>query len=144
MLRHCPFQLAVVPMLLLVLVGCSGSDGDSSQDVQPDDTHDSVGADIITCPDGLVFYEEQGVCAPYIPECEAWEMPTVDGECVVVGPRACPKTWNPDADVDCEPGDLLPWTSPPRSRTRAPSGQRRTITRTTTDARARSPIVTGG
>jgi len=108
MLRHCPFQLAVVPMLLLVLVGCSGSDGESTLDVQPDNTNDSVGDDIIDCPDGLVLYEEHGVCAPYIPECEAWEMPTVEGTCVVIGPRACSKAWDPDADVDCEPGDLMP------------------------------------
>ena len=106
MLRHRLSQLAVVPMLFLVLTGCSGSNCEPSQDIQSDSTEDA--ADTIDCPDGLVYWPEHGVCAPRVDECEAWEVPVVGGGCMAVGPRGCPKLWDHDADVDCEPGELLP------------------------------------
>ena len=70
--------------------------------VGPEDTSTDF-EDRRSCPDGLEFLEEFGLCAPPLHLCPSpWEMPTVGGECVVVGPRACA-----EAEAGCEPGDLL-------------------------------------
>jgi hypothetical protein len=70
------------------------------------------------CPEGLRGWEEYGVCAPPVPACERpWEIPVVgaaaaragapgDG-CLPVGPRACPKLWDPISEVQCQPGGLV-------------------------------------
>ena len=64
--------------------------------------------DAVSCPDGLVPWDNLGVCGPALAVCEnPWEMPTVTGECVAIGPRGCPKLWNPESTADCEPGELL-------------------------------------
>jgi hypothetical protein len=62
----------------------------------------------VDCGPGLTFWQEYAICAPRIDECEhPWELPLIGGGCVAIGPRACPKLWDPEADVDCEPGELL-------------------------------------
>ncbi len=95
----------VIPLMLLL--GCGDGAGGDAADVGPNAGSDVI--DVIDCPDGLVYWEGYGLCAPPVPECDhPWEMPTVDGACVGVGPRACPKTWDPEADADCTPGEMLP------------------------------------
>ncbi len=60
------------------------------------------------CVDGLVL-TAPGVCAPPLPQCDSpWELPLVEGGCLAVGPRACPRGWDPEAEVDCAAGELLP------------------------------------
>ena len=60
--------------------GCSQDNGTSQ---------DTVASDLITCPDGLVFWEEYNVCAPRVDECEnPWELPLIGGGCMAIGPRA--------------------------------------------------------
>ena len=104
MLRSAPKSRAFLALLAMALASC-----------QPGDTGTDAGADIrrdggdaaLTCPEGQIPWPD-GHCAPAIHTCpNPWEMPTVDGECVVVGPRACPKTWDPDSTADCKPGELL-------------------------------------
>ncbi len=68
---------------------------------------DADAADATLCPDGLVAWPGGG-CAPRIDECpNPWQLPLIGGGCVAIGPRACPKLWDPEADVDCEPGQLM-------------------------------------
>jgi len=67
-----------------------------------------AGPETITCADGLVLWEEYNVCAPRVDDCpNPWELPLIGGGCMAIGPRACPKGWDPDSDVDCEPGELM-------------------------------------
>ena len=85
--------------------GCSQNSG-TSQDTGT--SQDAVAPDATDCPDGLVLWEEYNVCAPRVDDCEnPWELPIIGGGCMAIGPRGCPKLWDPDSDVDCEPGELM-------------------------------------
>jgi len=59
--------------------------------------------------EGLADLLPEGIDAqePYFEECLEGQLALEGGGCVQVGPRACPKLWDPDADVDCEIGDVL-------------------------------------
>ena len=86
----------------VLAVGCGSPTAEGDPDV-PD-----VTPEVTTCPDNLVLWEEYNVCAPRVDDCEnPWELPLIGGGCVAIGPRGCPKLWDPEADVDCEPGELM-------------------------------------
>ena len=88
--------------LALITGNCSGT-----APAAPDLVADTA-PETITCADGLVLWEEYGVCAPRVDDCpNPWELPLIGGGCMAIGPRACPKAWDPDSDADCEPGQLL-------------------------------------
>ena len=88
--------------LAVAICSCSGTEPATS-DVVAD-----AGPETITCADGLVLWEEYNVCAPRVDDCpNPWELPLIGGGCMAIGPRACPKGWDPDSDVDCEPGELM-------------------------------------
>ena len=61
----------------------------------------------IQCSDGLVAWP-QGVCAPQVDECAPWEIPIIGGGCLPVGPNGCPKSWAPEAEAECGPGEQTP------------------------------------
>ena len=95
--------LAATSTAASIAVACSG--GAMPEDVRAPDT---LEVSSFACPDGLVLWEEYNVCAPRVDECEdPWELPIIGGGCMAIGPRACPKLWDPNADVDCEPGELI-------------------------------------
>lgn len=93
------------PILLFTLIAWSSCGNSDNRPLDVVDLH--YESDSLACPDGLVAWAS-GHCAPAIDECEKWELALVGGGCVAIGPRACAKGWHPEADVDCEAGDLLP------------------------------------
>ena len=96
----CRLRLVV---LVVAMGGCNNSQTPGTPDVG-----DTVEVASTNCPDGLVLWEEYNVCAPRVDDCEnPWELPIIGGGCVAIGPRGCPKLWDPDADVDCDPGELM-------------------------------------
>jgi hypothetical protein len=99
-------QFLVAVIVLIMVTGCTGSKDDS----QPVDIVDVI-SDVEVqeaCPDDLVWWPDYDLCAPQVDDCNnPWELPLVAGGCVAIGPRACPKLWNPAADVNCEPGELM-------------------------------------
>ena len=95
-------SIPTVTIASLCLLGCGGTE--TSEDV----TADVSDVQTTTCPDGLVLWEEYNVCAPRVDDCEnPWELPIIGGGCMAIGPRGRPKLWDPDSDVDCEPGELM-------------------------------------
>jgi len=114
---HLIVVLAVYLVVSLLFAACS--DTASVPEVREDAMEmaaEDMGGEVLECRGGMVLWP-QGICAPLVDKCEApWELPLIGGGCVAVGPRACPKTWAPprpgsgqaNADVDCEPGELLP------------------------------------
>ena len=103
------YEPVVAFCCLIVLVACGG--GNAGDDILAD-----AAPEITTCADGLVLWEEYNVCAPRVDDCpNPWELPLIGGGCMAIGPRACPKAWDlpgeasgqADADVDCEPGELM-------------------------------------
>ena len=101
---HEEISALLLALALCAVVGCRGS-----HDL-PDAVSDAEAADIgpQSCPGNLVLWEEYNVCAPRVDECEnPWELPLIGGGCVAIGPRACPKLWDPESEVDCEPGELM-------------------------------------
>jgi len=74
--------------------------------------------ELLPCQEGFVETEDGVACVPvppdlfldmpYFDECLPGHLALEGGGCVQVAPRACPKLWDPDADVDCEVGDVLP------------------------------------
>ncbi len=106
-MRAAQTVLLLVHAALGVVVGCGGPKGEKG--VSPGDASVEVDAGEVVeaCPDGLIAWPGGG-CAPLVDECEnPWELPLIGGGCVAIGPRACPKLWDPEADVDCEPGQLM-------------------------------------
>ena len=102
--------------LSAVLLLCSGllpacatrePDEADAKDVRNVADPDSVEVLGLDCPGELVPWPA-GICAPRIDPCEPWELPLIGGGCTTIGPRACLKGWDPEADVDCEPGELRP------------------------------------
>lgn len=101
-----PRLLMCAALLALAHPGCST---DSGHTTDPGDvSHETwdVGPDGTTCPQGQVP-DEAGNCVDAPSLCKSWQMPTVDGACVNVGPRACSKLWNPQSSAACEPDQLL-------------------------------------
>ena len=95
----------MVFIVSLFLAGCAGGSAEDTVDIGRD-LAETV--DAISCPDGLLLWEEYNVCAPPVDDCKnPWELPLIGGGCVAVGPRACPKLWDPAADLDCTPGELM-------------------------------------
>ena len=98
-------------LLAWTLASCTSGSVDSPADrsVGPEVRDDAAGIDAPSeCPSALVLWEEHGICAPRLDKCEnPWELPLVGGGCVAVGPRGCPKLWDPEAKVDCEAGELM-------------------------------------
>ena len=95
-------------ILSVLTVGLFIAAGGGCADNGPDGADAVDSAEFTTCPDSLVLWEEYSVCVPRVDECEnPWELPLIGGGCVAIGPRACPKAWDSDADIDCMPGDLL-------------------------------------
>jgi len=100
-------RLLLLP-LLAALFSCA------AEVIEPVDVADTTeveaGQDLsfeIHCPDTMVTWPK-GVCAPKVDECEAWELAVIGGGCLPIGPRGCEKTWYPDSEADCEPGEFLP------------------------------------
>jgi hypothetical protein len=92
--------------ITILLAACGGNKQDEEQTDITDVSVETATRE--SCPDGLVWWEDYNVCAPQVDECvNPWELPLVGGGCVAIGPRGCPKLWNPDADVDCESGELM-------------------------------------
>ncbi len=94
-------------VLSAMTLACSGPKGGA--DALPSDVtaSDADAADATGCPDGLIAWPGGG-CVPRVDECpNPWDLPPIGGGCVAIGPRACPKLWDPEADVDCEPGQLM-------------------------------------
>ena len=91
----------ICAVAFLQLAGCGGESklGDvvTAERTSTDDVRD--------CPDGLTLWPV-GHCAPPISECEAWELPLATGGCLAIGPRACPKGWDPESQADCEAEEL--------------------------------------
>ena len=101
------FALALL-FALTMLFGCSNDDNEATDAVGEVIDAVKVTPEVTSCADGLVLWEEYNVCAPRVDECEnPWELPLIGGGCVAIGPRGCPKLWDPDSDVDCEPGELM-------------------------------------
>ena len=104
----------MMPVALLVLAACSSESGhnvssDLIQETTVDRTtpNDLVNSDIIACPSGQTPFA--GGCLPIVPTCQPGHLPTLDGGCVAVGPRACPKEYGYDTDdLDCLPGQPMP------------------------------------
>ena len=95
---------ASFPVFFLAVAICSCS---GTPPAAPDVVADTA-PEITTCADGLMLWEEYNVCAPRVDDCpNPWELPLIGGGCMAIGPRACPKGWDPDSEVDCEPGELL-------------------------------------
>ena len=92
-------------LLIAVAVAVVSACGNTTS---PADTVDIVSdTGPLECPEGLVLWEEYNVCAPRVDDCEnPWELPLIGGGCVAIGPRACPKLWDLEADEECEPGEL--------------------------------------
>lgn len=113
----CGLRRVGLVLLLTLAEGFSGCSGGKQGDEE--DAIGDAGRDVAEvtgregCPDGLVWWEEHGVCAPQVAQCEAWEVPLVGGGCMPVGPRACPRTWDPDAAAGCEPGELMDYDGEP-------------------------------
>ena len=100
---------AILCTAFLACAGCSSGESSTEASDSVQDLQDLSEAGAPECEDGTVFWPEHGVCAPPMEECaNAWEMPVVGGGCTVVGPRACPRTWDPLSDAQCEAGELLP------------------------------------
>ncbi|MBM4355359.1 MAG: DUF1565 domain-containing protein, partial [Deltaproteobacteria bacterium] len=99
-------RLTAMGVVAAMALACSGPQ--EEKDVVPGDvTVEVVAADATSCPSGLVPWPGGG-CAPRIDDCpNPWELPLIGGGCLPIGPRACPKTWNPEAEVDCEVGTLM-------------------------------------
>ena len=91
-------------------VGCgqSGADTDAFRVDVAVESGDAV--EEIVCREGLVLWP-QGVCAPRVEECQnPWDLPVLSmdgGGCLPIGPRACPRNYDPNSQADCEYGDLL-------------------------------------
>ncbi|MBM4355232.1 MAG: DUF1565 domain-containing protein [Deltaproteobacteria bacterium] len=112
-MRH-SLPVAALLKVAFLFATCAGPSG--ANDAVPSDV--VVGtdaADATSCPSGLVPWPG-GECAPRVDKCpNPWELPVlstaegplIGGGCVAIGPRACPKLWDPEADVDCEPGQLM-------------------------------------
>jgi len=103
-----PKAVSIPAFCLLCLIwACSSPPGTPALDTSlPDATAETI--DVSECPDGLVSWPE-GMCAPAFLECEnPWELPLVGGGCMAIGPRACPRAWDAEAEIDCDPGELLP------------------------------------
>ena len=106
-MRHQTMHLILISAFVSMgMSACTGPGTGTEADVDPDANNPDTGG--IKCPDGLVAWPEHGLCAPHVEECEPWEVPVAGGACVAVGPRACPKLWEPDTVVDCELGELMP------------------------------------
>ena len=58
------------------------------------------------CLDGVQL--PGGACAPLVPDCLEGHLPTVEGECIPVGPRACPALFEAEGLWDCQAGEKLP------------------------------------
>lgn len=92
-------------LLSLILAACgTGKDSGPEIDSKSDETQVSdVGTEIIIeCEAGLVYWPTHGICAPPVGKAEGkcdhpWELPRVGGGCSAIGPRACPKLWDPAA-----------------------------------------------
>ncbi|MBM4354621.1 MAG: hypothetical protein FJ109_12680 [Deltaproteobacteria bacterium] len=112
--KGCSSAALVTSALVTISVACGGSSG--TGEAMPGDAFaDTDATDATSCPPGLVPWPGGG-CAPRVDECpNPWELPVlstaegplIGGGCVAIGPRACPKLWDPEADVDCEPGKLM-------------------------------------
>jgi len=98
----------VLWLAIAAFPGCSNRVGKDAPDVVDAGVEALDAPDVVSCLDGLVLWEEYNVCAPRVDKCEnPWKLPLIGGGCVAIGPRACPKGWDPEADVDCEPGELM-------------------------------------
>ncbi|MBM4356105.1 MAG: right-handed parallel beta-helix repeat-containing protein, partial [Deltaproteobacteria bacterium] len=99
-------RLTAMGVVAAMALACGGPQ--EKKDVVPGDATVEVDAgEVVECPAGLVPWPGGG-CAPRVDECaNPWELPLIGGGCVAIGPRACPKLWDPEADVDCEPGKLM-------------------------------------
>jgi hypothetical protein len=103
-------RLVILLAVASTLLPQCQDDGQSSAPLDATDGSDVLPDLSITidCGVGLTFWQDYGLCAPRIDTCEhAWELPLIGGGCTAIGPRACPKLWDPEADVDCEAGELM-------------------------------------
>lgn len=93
--------------LLIVATACSASE-ETLPRKDADAVLDALRVDLRPeCPEGLHLWP-QGYCAPRLDECaNPWELPLIGGGCPAIGPRGCPKLWDPDSNVECQAGELL-------------------------------------
>jgi len=93
--------------VLLAVTGCAAGGGDAVEDTgQPD-----VAAEIAPAPEdctGSLVGWKGGFCAPQVDDCPPGRLALVGGGCRIIGPRACPLIWDPEADIDCNPDEPLP------------------------------------
>lgn len=109
-MMHSPHgTLRCVVSAATLLYSCAGSPTSDGMDTSlPDmaeivDSHD----DTIQCPEGMLKGYES-VCGNAPPECLPWQLPSTDGACLNIGPRACPAQWAGEGSPPCEPGALSP------------------------------------
>jgi hypothetical protein len=74
----------------------------------PESDADCQCGDVLPCPPGFAETEDGVACEPIFDECGDNEIPLLGGGCTIVGPRMCPKCYDPDSQEDCECGDILP------------------------------------
>jgi hypothetical protein len=58
------------------------------------------------CPSGQVLLPSDN-CVTVPGDCRPWELPLTNGTCLPIGPRACPRNYDPESTADCEFGSLL-------------------------------------
>jgi hypothetical protein len=75
---------------------------------EPGSGPDCECGDKLPCPEGFAEVEDGAWCEPHFDECGESEVAVLGGGCLPVGPRACPKCWDPEAGDDCECGEALP------------------------------------
>lgn len=98
------WKRTITGLILFAGSACTNT-GDNQDDAQADTAETSPQP---SCSDALVLWAEHNVCAPPIDECvNPWEIPLVGGDCVAVGPRACPRLWDDESTEECEPGELV-------------------------------------
>ena len=100
------WRISTLFHVLVILSSCGNVTSEEQEVLATVDVPHSDESQV--CPGGLVPGSDAGICVPRVDVCtNPWELPLIGGGCLPIGPRACPRAWDPDSELDCLPGELL-------------------------------------